>query len=198
MLNPSPNQCRSPTKENRTASGQEDPKPYKQALRAVQGSSAMTWYNDYCQEGLFFHVFVSLSSNFLLLPNFMHQRSKDKRSGLVWRQQTPLHQERVSKGALWGTACRMQDTGRFPPRLILFCHFMEYTSLRANCMKKKKKWDTNCYTKVGKNRPRSIHQTVSSSYLICKNLCLTGSPSESSQPAYAQNHIKYWSWIDIL
>lgn len=195
MLNPSPNECGSPTKENRTASGQEDPKPYKQALGAVQGSSAMIWYNDYCQGGLFFHVFVSFSANFLLLPNFMHQRSKDKRSGLVWRQQTPLHQERVSKGALWGTACRMQTPAGFVPASFSFV--TSWSTHESTC-KLHEKWNTNCCTKGGKNRPLSIHHTVSISYLICKNLCLTGSPSESSQPASAQNHLKYWIWTDIL
>lgn len=79
---------------------------------AVQGSSAMIQYNDYCQRGLFFHVFVSFSSNFLLLPNFMHQRSKDKRLGLVWRRQTPHPQERVSGGVLWGPAWKA-PAGRF-------------------------------------------------------------------------------------
>lgn len=88
--------------------------------------------------------------------------------------------------------CRHRQVSS-PPHSLLSLHGVHESTCKLH-----EKWDTNCNTKGGKNRPLSIHQTVASSYLICKNLCLTGSPSESSQPAYAQNHIKYWSWIDIL
>lgn len=169
--------------QNRTGSGQEDPKPYKQALWAMQGSSAMIWYNDYCQGGLFFHVFVSFSSNFLLLPNFMHQRSKDKRSGPVWRQQTPLHQERVSKGALWGTACRMHTPAGFLPASFSFVTSWSTHSLRANCMKNKTP------TAAPKEEEIALFQFTKlfPSHTLCVRIC-----------ASAQNHIKYWIWIDIL
>ena len=84
------------------------------------------------------------------------------------------------------------DTGRFPslPNSLLSLHGVHESTCKLH-----EKWDTNCYTKLGKNCPLSVHQTVSISYLFCQNLYLTRSPSSSSPPAYAQNYILHILYI---